>query len=57
MDYYYWSSTTNTNNTSEAWDVLMANADVNPFSKTDYGDCVWPVRGGQSGTIGTLFIE
>ena len=43
---HYWSSTTNMNNTSYAWDVSMNYGNVYTYSKTN-PFYVWPVRGGQ----------
>ena len=42
----YWSSTTNANNTSNAWYVDLNNGYVNGYDKT-ISSYVWPVRGGQ----------
>jgi hypothetical protein len=46
LSNYYWSSTTYTNTTSYAWDVVLTNGFVryDPKSNAQY---VWPVRGGQ----------
>jgi hypothetical protein len=41
---YYWSSTTNANNTDNAWNVNMNNGNVNNNNKTN-NNYVWPVRG------------
>jgi hypothetical protein len=52
----YWSSTTYADNTALAWQVRMGLGDMDYYWKsTDC--CVWPVRGGQSGSFGTLRIE
>jgi len=40
----YWSSTTNANNTDNAWNVNMNNGNVNNNNKTN-NNYVWPVRG------------
>ncbi|MBT3192195.1 MAG: DUF1566 domain-containing protein [Verrucomicrobia bacterium] len=42
----YWSSTTNADNTTNAWNVNLNNGNVNNDNKgnTNY---VWPVRGGE----------
>ena len=46
QSYYYWSSTTNSFNTANAWYVNLYYGGVVAFDKTgDY--YVWPVRGGQ----------
>ena len=42
----YWSSTTNANNTSNAWNVNLNNGNVNNNNKTN-NNYVWPVRGGE----------
>jgi retron-type reverse transcriptase len=42
----YWSSTTNANNTNNAWNVNMNNGNVNNDNKTN-NNYVWPVRGGE----------
>ena len=45
---YYWSSTTHAdyNYTDYAWDVNFADGGVY-YGIKDFGDYVWPVRGGQ----------
>jgi len=43
----YWSSTTNANNTNNAWIVNMWNGNVNNNNKTNNNNYVWPVRGGE----------
>jgi len=40
----YWSATTNTNNTDNAWNVNMNNGNVNNNNKSN-NNYVWPVRG------------
>ena len=42
----YWSSTTNANNTDNAWHVNLNNGNVNNDDKTNT-NYVWPVRGGE----------
>ncbi len=42
----YWSSTTNANNTDNAWNVNMWNGNVNNDNK-DNNNYVWPVRAGE----------
>lgn len=42
----YWSSTTNANNTDNAWLVNLNNGNVNNDNKTNT-NYVWPVRGGE----------
>ncbi len=42
----YWSSSTNANNTTNAWIVNMNNGNVNNDNKTNT-NYVWPVRGGE----------
>ena len=42
---FYWSATTNANNTDNAWDVNFNNGDVNNDDKTN-NNFVWCVRGG-----------
>ncbi|MBF0608747.1 MAG: DUF1566 domain-containing protein [Candidatus Magnetobacterium sp. LHC-1] len=47
---YYWSSTSNAVNVSEAWRVGMDNGLVYAYNKSDV-NYVWPVRSGQSGAF------
>jgi hypothetical protein len=42
----YWSSTTNSNNTSNAWNVNLNDGNVNNDNQTNT-NYVWPVRGGE----------
>ncbi|MEO5346680.1 MAG: DUF1566 domain-containing protein [Magnetococcus sp. YQC-9] len=42
----YWSSTTNADNTDNAWIVNLNNGNVNNNDKTN-NNYVWPVRGGE----------
>ncbi len=46
MQSWYWSSTTNANNTSNAWNVNMNNGNVNNDNKSN-NNYVWPVRLGE----------
>ena len=41
----YWSSSTNSNNTTNGWIVNLNNGNVNNNDKTN-NNYVWPVRGG-----------
>ena len=43
---YYWSGSTNSNNTNNAWNVNMNNGNVNNNNKTN-SYYVWPVRSGE----------
>ena len=43
----YWSSTTNANNTDNAWNVNFNNGNVNNDNKDFKTNYVRPVRGGQ----------
>lgn len=43
----YWSSTSNANNTNNAWIVDMNNGNVNNNNKTNNNNYVWPVRAGE----------
>ncbi len=43
---YFWSSTTNLNDTSKAWAVDMSYDTVHYFDKAN-SHFIWPVRGGQ----------
>ncbi|MBF0527283.1 MAG: S8 family serine peptidase, partial [Deltaproteobacteria bacterium] len=52
----YLSSTTLLYRTSEAWIVCLIDGSMNWDTKT-YSRCVWPVRGGQSGSMDTLTIS
>ena len=42
----YWSSTSYTNNTNNAWNVNMNDGNVNNNNKTN-NNYVWPVRAGE----------
>ena len=42
----YWTSTTNADNTTNAWNVNLNNGNVNNDNKTNT-NYVWPVRGGE----------
>jgi hypothetical protein len=53
---YYWSSATYALNPDGAWHVSLFNGNMSNSSKT-VNHYVWPVRGGQSGSFGTLRIE
>lgn len=52
----YWSSTSYPYSTLNAWVMVMLDGSVNLWSK-DNIDHVWPVRGGQVGSFGYLFVE
>jgi uncharacterized repeat protein (TIGR02543 family) len=54
---YYWSSTTYAYGTDYAWGVGMDDGFVINFNKTSYFYYVWPVRGGQSGALGSLSLS
>ena len=54
--YYYWSSTTFAYNTDYAWYVIMNGGSMNVNIKA-VNYYVWPVRGGQSGALGTLSLS
>jgi hypothetical protein len=54
--FHYWSSTTDADETNYAWSVLIRYGYVVGEVKTD-GYYVWPVRGGQSGSLNTLTIS
>jgi pimeloyl-ACP methyl ester carboxylesterase len=54
-DNGYWSSSTSAYGTSNAWFVDMYAGYVYYFGKSNYF-YVWPVRSGQSGTLGNLII-
>jgi len=41
-----WSSTTNADNTDNAWNVNLNNGNVNNDNKTN-SNYVWPVRAGE----------
>ena len=45
----YWSSSTNSGNSSNAWCINLSNGSEGSYNKTDYWiyGYVWPVRGGQ----------
>jgi len=51
---WYWSSTTNANNTDNAWIVNMWNGNVNNDNKGN-NNYVWPVRSGEWSPLYELF--
>jgi len=51
----YWSSTTNANNTDNAWNVNLNNGNVNNNNKTNT-NYVWPVRGGEWWSCRPIYI-
>jgi hypothetical protein len=53
---YYWSSTTYASNTALAWTGFMGDGSVGHNVRSSIY-LVWPVRGGQSGSFGSLTIE
>jgi hypothetical protein len=53
---HYWSSTTDAGNTTNAWNVNVDYGTMGIDVKANIG-YVWPVRGGQSGSFGSLRIE
>jgi hypothetical protein len=53
---YYWSSTTLVSDTRYAWTIGLGAGDAYNTMKSN-PNYVWPVRGGQSGSFGTLRIE
>lgn len=54
----YWSSTTLESDTTKAWVVDMGYGVMSDGGATKLaGHLVWPVRGGQAGSFGTLRIE
>jgi hypothetical protein len=56
QSYYYWSSTTDTTDTTKAWDVYLMSGVMTDDDKAT-GSFIWPVRGGQSRSIGSVRIE
>ena len=52
----YWSSTTYAPITAYAWFVGMGVGFVGSYDESN-SYYVWPVRGGQSGSFGSLYIE
>jgi hypothetical protein len=56
QSYYYWSSNTNANLTTEAWIINMNTGYGDYFAKSN-DSFVWPVRGGQSASFGSVRIE
>jgi len=52
----YWSSTTVASNESNAWGVHMGDGLMYSWSKSEIFN-VWPVRGGQSGSFGSVTVE
>ncbi len=51
---FYWTSTVNPLNITQAW---IVNMEAGTFFLTSSAAFVWPVRGGQSGTFGNLLIR
>jgi hypothetical protein len=56
-DHVYWSSTSVAGSMSSAWLCAMWNGNMPTYDKSDDFVRVWPIRGGQSGTFGSLTIE
>lgn len=52
----YWSSTTNADNTDNAWNVNLNNGNVNNDNKTNT-NYVWPVRGGEWWSCRPVFLK
>jgi hypothetical protein len=54
----YWSSTTDANSPSSslAWGFFLYNGNLSNIDKSS-GLLVWPVRGGQAASFGSLRIE
>jgi hypothetical protein len=55
--YFYWSSSTNTQDARYAWGVYMGDGASYDNYKTYGGYYAWPVRGGQSGEAGASPIS
>ena len=57
--HIYWSSTSDSGSTSSAWTCAMWNGNMGMggVDKSIASIRVWPVRGGQSGTFGSLRVE
>lgn len=53
---WYWSSSTSANGSDGAWFVSMWDGLVGNINKS-YNYYVWPVRAGQSGSLGNLIIH
>jgi uncharacterized protein (TIGR02145 family) len=53
----YWSSTTVAGNPGSAWYINISFGNMPSYQKSQGSLNVWPVRGGQSGSIGSLRIE
>lgn len=53
---YYWSSTTNNNDTASAWTIHIGRGHVGYGYKNNYSYYVWPVRGG-SGLFASCMEE
>ena len=52
----YWSSTTVASDNGSAWYVVMTDGSIATFYKTSH-PYVWPVRGGQAESFGSLRLE
>jgi hypothetical protein len=53
---WYWTSTTYGLNSALTWSLNIGDGSLNYDPKTDH-DYVWPVRGGQTGSFGSVRIE
>lgn len=53
---FFWSSTTSQSNPDMAWDIGIQFGNAFSDPKLDHY-YVWPVRGGQSGSFGSLRVE
>jgi hypothetical protein len=52
---YYWTSTADSSNAAQAWDIRLDNG---AFSLNDPNEClVWPVRAGNDGSYKSLLIQ
>jgi hypothetical protein len=54
---YYWSSTTYASDTNVAWISSFLNGTMHYHNKAGYSNFVWPVRGGQAASFGSVRIE
>jgi hypothetical protein len=54
---YYWSSTTDPSDIANAYVLYMNDGTTTTSSKTGNQLFVWPVRGGQAGSFGSLTIQ
>jgi len=54
----YWTSNTDPTDTTRAWYVVVVNGSLGVSGKSFLNSgLVWPVRGGQTGSFGSVFVK